>query len=190
MEEMEIADHCPAPVHESPMRMATWRRMTGYPPAFMAFPIHEKIELQLSLSRRRKKDLASFLGIAPQTMTDICKGRSAVTLTHLRGLVRYFGLRGTYWLDDERRDPQPLERLELFDDSDLRHLEAALLAERPSEAAARELASGLKKREELFARHNVPAAGLRRYLERVTSTKGQSANSRGDARKGASEASV
>ncbi|MCB9891317.1 MAG: hypothetical protein H6833_06710 [Planctomycetes bacterium] len=133
----------------------------------MVFPIHEKIELQLRLSKRRKKDLASFLGIAPQTMTDICKGRSAVTLTHLKGLVRYFGLRSNYWLDDERRDPDPFDRLDLFGETDLRHLEALLLSERPSDFAARELSASLQRREENFANQRLTPTALRQFLLRI-----------------------
>ena len=52
-----------------------------------------------------KRDLARALGISPQTATDICKGRSAVTLPHLRSLVRYFGLRPDFWLDESRLQP-------------------------------------------------------------------------------------
>lgn len=137
----------------------------------MAFPIHEKIQLQLSLRNRRKKDLAAFLGIAPQTMTDICKGRSAVTLMHLKGLIRFFELRASYWLDDNRRDPAPLDRIDLFDDQDMRRLEAVLLPEHPSESAARELQAQLRAREEKLrdAGLDRPNA-LRAVVDRAAST--------------------
>jgi len=77
----------------------------------MAWPIHEKIQRLLKERKKRKKDLASHLNIAPQTMTDICKGRSAVTLQHLRGIMSFFGLRADYWMDDSREEPNESDRL-------------------------------------------------------------------------------
>jgi plasmid maintenance system antidote protein VapI len=68
----------------------------------MAHPLHEKIEHALAQRGLLKRDLARALSVSPQTATDICKGRSAVTLPHLRGLVALFGLRADYWLDDSR----------------------------------------------------------------------------------------
>jgi transcriptional regulator with XRE-family HTH domain len=73
----------------------------------MVHPLHEKIEHALSQRGLLKRDLARALGVSPQTATDICKGRSAVTLPHLRRLVGYFGLRADYWLDDSRLAPTP-----------------------------------------------------------------------------------
>lgn len=132
----------------------------------MSFPIHEKIQLQLSLRKRRKKDLAASLGIAPQTMTDICKGRSAVTLMHLKGLIRFFDLRASYWLDDTRREPDPLDRVDLFDDADLRRLEAVLLAEHPPETAAHELSAILRTRESALRAAGIESPhGLHLILE-------------------------
>ena len=71
----------------------------------MPHPLHAKIEHALQQRGLLKRDLARALSVSPQTATDICKGRSAVTLPHLRGLVAYFGLRADYWLDDERLAP-------------------------------------------------------------------------------------
>jgi transcriptional regulator with XRE-family HTH domain len=71
----------------------------------MSRPIHEKINQLLTERGQKKKDLAKALGISPQTMTDIVKGRSSVTLSHLKGLVRFFDLRADYWIDDEREAP-------------------------------------------------------------------------------------
>lgn len=71
----------------------------------MVHPLHEKIEHALSQRGLLKRDLARALAVSPQTATDICKGRSAVTLPHLRRLVEYFGLRADYWLDDGRLSP-------------------------------------------------------------------------------------
>ncbi|MEZ5962228.1 MAG: helix-turn-helix domain-containing protein [Planctomycetota bacterium] len=71
----------------------------------MVHPLHEKIEHALAQRGLLKRDLARALAVSPQTATDICKGRSAVTLPHLRRLVAYFGLRADYWLDDARLSP-------------------------------------------------------------------------------------
>jgi len=68
-------------------------------------PIHEKIVHLLETRRLKRRDLARGLGVSPQTATDICKGRSAITLPHLRSLVTMFGLRADYWLDDARLEP-------------------------------------------------------------------------------------
>lgn len=73
--------------------------------ARMPHSLHEKIERALAQRGLLKRDLARALNVSPQTATDICKGRSAVTLPHLRRLVAFFGLRADYWLDDERLDP-------------------------------------------------------------------------------------
>lgn len=67
--------------------------------------IHEKISALLEQRRLKKRDLARALGVSPQTATDICKGRSAITLPHLRNLVTFFELRADFWLDDQRLLP-------------------------------------------------------------------------------------
>lgn len=67
--------------------------------------IHEKITALLGQRHLRKRDLAKALGVSPQTATDICKGRSAITLPHLRNLVAFFGLRPDFWLDDDKLLP-------------------------------------------------------------------------------------
>lgn len=69
--------------------------------------IAEKINAVLAQRRMLKRDLARALGVAPQTATDICKGRSAVTLPHLRKLCEVFGLRADFWLDETRLEPGP-----------------------------------------------------------------------------------
>ena len=73
--------------------------------------IHEKITALLEQRRLKKRDLARALGISPQTATDICKGRSAITRPHLRNLISFFEVRAEYWLDDERLMPEELDRL-------------------------------------------------------------------------------
>jgi transcriptional regulator with XRE-family HTH domain len=73
--------------------------------------IAEKINAVLAQRRMLKRDLARALGVAPQTATDICKGRSAVTLPHLRKLCETFGLRADYWLDESTLEPGPGDRM-------------------------------------------------------------------------------
>lgn len=73
--------------------------------------IHEKITALLEQRRLKKRDLARALGVSPQTATDICKGRSAITLPHLRNLIRYFEVRAEFWLDDDRLAPIEIDRL-------------------------------------------------------------------------------
>lgn len=74
--------------------------------------IHEKISALLEQRRLKKRDLARALGVSPQTATDICKGRSAITLPHLRNLVTFFQLRAEFWLDDHRLSPDDVDRAE------------------------------------------------------------------------------
>lgn len=73
--------------------------------------IAEKINAVLAQRGMLKRDLARALDIAPQTATDICKGRSAVTLRHLRRLVEVFGLRADWWLDQERLEPNAVDEV-------------------------------------------------------------------------------
>lgn len=72
--------------------------------------IHEKITALLEQRRLKKRDLARALGVSPQTATDICKGRSAITLPHLRNLVAFFQVRAEFWLDDRRLAPEEVDR--------------------------------------------------------------------------------
>ncbi len=72
--------------------------------------IHEKISALLEQRRLKKRDLARALGVSPQTATDICKGRSAITLPHLRNLVSFFQVRAEFWLDDHRLAPEDVDR--------------------------------------------------------------------------------
>lgn len=73
--------------------------------------IPDKIESQLRSRRIPKRTLAQALGLAPQTLSDICRGRSAVTLPHLQALIRFFGLRAEFWLDEELLEPRPYDHL-------------------------------------------------------------------------------
>ena len=73
--------------------------------------IHEKITALLEQRRLKKRDLARALGVSPQTATDICKGRSAITLPHLRNLIRFFEVRAEFWLDDDRLAPVEIDQL-------------------------------------------------------------------------------
>jgi plasmid maintenance system antidote protein VapI len=74
--------------------------------------IHEKIVALLEQRHLKKRDLARALGVSPQTATDICKGRSAITLPHLRNLVAFFELRADFWIDDQKLLPDDGDRLQ------------------------------------------------------------------------------
>lgn len=74
--------------------------------------IHEKIVALLEQRRLKKRDLARALGVSPQTATDICKGRSAITLPHLRNLVAFFELRADFWIDDQKLLPDAGDRVQ------------------------------------------------------------------------------
>ena len=128
-------------------------------------PIHEKIQTQLRQRRQRKKDLAAFLGIAPQTMTDICKGRSAVTLNHLRRLVDYFDLHPGFWLDDDQVEPSLLNDATLFSTGDLELLERVLLDPTESSAAKQLLQSVRSRAARWEARYGRRPLGLIRLLQ-------------------------
>ena len=73
--------------------------------------IHEKITALLEQRRLKKRDLARALGVSPQTATDICKGRSAITLPHLRNMVAFFDVRADFWLDEARLLPESTDRV-------------------------------------------------------------------------------
>jgi plasmid maintenance system antidote protein VapI len=80
--------------------------------------IHEKITALLDQRRLKKRDLARALGVSPQTATDICKGRSAITLPHLRNLVSFFEIRADFWLDDDRLAPEDVDQVTRRDAAD------------------------------------------------------------------------
>ena len=73
--------------------------------------IPDKINALLAERGLLKRDLARALKVSPQTATDICKGRSAVTVPHLRKLIVFFGLRADFWLDEERLRPTAADEL-------------------------------------------------------------------------------
>ncbi|MFQ5504101.1 MAG: hypothetical protein ACE5F1_04785 [Planctomycetota bacterium] len=119
----------------------------------MPWPIHEKIQRLLRLHNKRKKDLALHLQSAPQTMTDICKGRSAVTLRHLRGLMSFFGLRADYWLDDGREEPDEVDHLHVLSNEELRQFKDVLrLGPRSWNSTLRKLRSFIAKNRSLWNR--------------------------------------
>jgi transcriptional regulator with XRE-family HTH domain len=75
------------------------------------FTLADKINRLLDDRGLLRRDLARALAVSPSTATDICKGRSAVTVRHLRRLVQFFGLRADYWLDDSRLEPSAFDDL-------------------------------------------------------------------------------
>ena len=94
--------------------------------------IHEKITALLEQRRLKKRDLARALGVSPQTATDICKGRSAITLPHLRNLVSFFEIRADFWLDDDRLSPGDVDQVARKDAANAIQQTGLLAAEDPS----------------------------------------------------------
>ncbi|MFN3242429.1 MAG: transcriptional regulator [Planctomycetota bacterium] len=93
--------------------------------------IHEKITALLEQRRLKKRDLARALGVSPQTATDICKGRSAITLPHLRNLVSFFEIRAEFWLDDDRLTPEDVDQVARKGTADAIQRTGLLAAEDP-----------------------------------------------------------
>lgn len=124
--------------------------------------IAEKINAVLAQRRMLKRDLARALGVAPQTATDICKGRSAVTLPHLRKLCETFGLRPDYWLDESTLEPGPGDRLVAGQQQKLSGLaEAGLLDVDDAGTFARRLIELAREhRAEWVRRFGAPAADV------------------------------
>ena len=124
-------------------------------------PISEKISKLLEQRGLMKRDLARALGVSPQTATDICKGRSAVTIHHLRKLIDFFGVCADFWLDETRTTPTIADNL-FGDLSDkVHHLARTGLfyAEDPA---------GLYERLRQFAMENTE-----RFLERFGEPTGE-----------------
>jgi len=122
--------------------------------------IAEKINTVLAQRGMLKRDLARALDIAPQTATDICKGRSAVTLRHLRRLVEVFGLRADWWLDESRAEPDALDELAPGLDVKLRAFQAlgVLRIEDPARLVRRLLELAQDHRAEYVRRFGQPAS--------------------------------
>lgn len=109
--------------------------------------IHEKITTLLKQRRLKKRDLAKALGVSPQTATDICKGRSAITLPHLRNLVSFLGIRADFWLDDERLLPSEVDQVARKDAADAMQRTGLLTAENPARLVDMLRAFAIENRE-------------------------------------------
>ena len=122
--------------------------------------IAEKINTVLTQRGMLKRDLARALGIAPQTATDICKGRSAVTVKHLRRLVEVFGLRADFWLDDTRAEPSPADEARPDLEAKLLglHEVGMLRVENPAGFVGRLVELAQEHRAEFVRRYGIPAA--------------------------------
>lgn len=99
--------------------------------------IHEKITTLLEQRRLKKRDLARALGVSPQTATDICKGRSAITLPHLRNLISFFEIRAEFWLDDDRLSPEDVDHVTRKGTADAIQRTGLLAAEDPARLVER-----------------------------------------------------
>ena len=71
----------------------------------MGRQLHKKIDTLLRERDFAEKDLAAALGITNQSLQDILKGRGSVNVQILQGLVRFFGIRADYWINDEKAEP-------------------------------------------------------------------------------------
>ena len=109
--------------------------------------IHEKITTLLQQRRLKKRDLAKALGVSPQTATDICKGRSAITLPHLRNLVSFFHIRADFWLDDDRLTPSEVDQVSRRDAADAMQRTGLLTAENPARLVDMLRAFAMENRE-------------------------------------------
>ncbi len=77
----------------------------------MVRPVHEKIAKLLKERGFKKKELAEALGVSLQGLAEILKGRSQVTVSHLKALVKFFGIKAEYWIDDGKDDPTPSDMI-------------------------------------------------------------------------------
>ena len=109
--------------------------------------IHEKITALLDQRRLKKRDLARALGVSPQTATDICKGRSAITLPHLRNLVSFFEIRADFWLDDDRLAPEDVDPVTRRDAADAIQQTGLLAVDNPARFVDKLRAFALGNRE-------------------------------------------
>jgi len=126
--------------------------------------IHEKITALLDQRRLKKRDLARALGVSPQTATDICKGRSAITLPHLRNLVSFFQIRSEFWLDDARLAPEDVDHVGRKDTADAIQRTGLLAAEDPGRLINRLTAFAQSNREAFLAKFPDLTVGDRTLL--------------------------
>lgn len=131
-----------------------------------------------SLLRQRgllKRDLARALGVSPQTATDICKGRSSVTVPHLQRLVEFFGLRADFWLDPDRLHPTSADEASAEATAKVSELfQAGILdAEDPAGLFQRLLVLARNHRDEYLDLHGEAPPEERRLLGMPSSTQGR-----------------
>ncbi len=134
--------------------------------------IHEKISALLEQRRLKKRDLARALGVSPQTATDICKGRSAITLPHLRNLVAFFELRAEFWLDDHRLVPADIDRAANRSAADALTRTGMLQISDPERLLRRIRAFVQKHRAEFLAAHPDLTIDERRVLGLIEPEQG------------------
>ena len=78
----------------------------------MARAINKKIAKLLKERGFKKKDLAEAMGISVQALNDILEGRTQITVSGLKALVKFFGIRADYWINDEKNEPTREDFLE------------------------------------------------------------------------------
>ena len=121
-----------------------------------------------------KRDLARALGVSPQTATDICKGRSSVTVPHLQRLIEFFGLRAEFWLDPDRLHPIAADEVSAKIDQKIFELAQAgiLDTEDPAGLFERLLTHARNHRDEYLALYGKTSPRERRLLGLPSSTAG------------------
>ncbi len=141
----------------------------------MVHPLPDKIERELAHRGLLKRDLAKALGVSPQTATDICKGRSAVTLPHLRRLVEWLGLRADYWLDDTRATPDAADKVCPQMDAKVRALHEfdGFAVENPAAAFAQLREFARERADEFVRRFPNTSDDVRRQLGLPARNHGQ-----------------
>ena len=121
-----------------------------------------------------KRDLARALGVSPQTATDICKGRSSITVPHLRRLVEFFGLRADFWLDPDSLHPTTADEVSARVNQKVFELSQAgiLDIEDPAGLFERLLILARNHRDEYLGLHGEALPQERRLLGLPGSTQG------------------
>jgi len=150
--------------------------------------IHEKITALLEQRRLKKRDLARALGVSPQTATDICKGRSAITLPHLRNLISFFEIRAEFWLDDDRLAPEEVDQVTRKGAADAIQRTGLLAAEDPARLVERLRAFVQSQREGFEAKHPDLTEAERGVLGLSGGSMGQVSASAPEAERAAGEA--
>ena len=104
----------------------------------MACRIHEKAARLLRERGFKKKELAQALGVSLPQLDQLLEGRVPFDLSHLKGLVEFFGIRADFWIDETRDDPRAEDVVERPREEAVKALEKLGIQMSPREKAFRE----------------------------------------------------